>query len=189
MVVRWQRVGLVASVRRRCQQAPVYLPFAEVKIPPPPIGSLPPHFWLVVTSLYWIYFPLQPGPLVYATPSTFLCTPTQRPIPSTCHGLSTSRARWSSGPSIPLAIILLLALSKTRTIRSTLPLLSNPTPVYSQLGLVFDAHELQVFKLYKIEPGYRTASALSPGPCGERIATLCLRTSWGGLTTGRAIVR
>ena len=187
--MRWQRVGLVASVRRRCQQAPVYLPFAEVKIPPPPIGSLPPHFWLVVTSLYWIYFPLQPGPLVYATPSTFLCTPTQRPIPSTCHGLSTSRARWSSGPSIPLAIILLLALSKTRTIRSTLPLLSNPTPVYSQLGLVFDAHELQVFKLYKIEPGYRTASALSPGPCGERIATLCLRTSWGGLTTGRAIVR
>ena len=181
--MRWQRVGLVASVRRRCQQAPVYLPFAEVKIPPSPIGSLPPHFWLVVTSLYWIYFPLQPGPLVYATPSTFLCTPTQRSTPSTCHGLPTSGARWSSGPSIPLAITLLLALSKTRTI------LSNPTPVYPQLGLVSNTHELQVFKPYKIEPGYRTASALSPGPCGERIAALYLRTSWGGLTTGRAIVR
>ena len=55
-------------------------------------------FSLVVTSLYWIDFPLQPNAFVYATPSTFLCTVTQRPIPSTRHGLPTSRTRWSLAP-------------------------------------------------------------------------------------------
>ena len=39
--------------------------------------------------------------------------------------------------------------------------------MYSQLQSVLDAHELQVFELYEIEPWYRTASALSPGSRGE----------------------
>ena len=73
--------------------------------------------------------------------------------------------------------------------RSPLPLPSNPTLVYSQLGPALDAHELQVFELYKIEAGYRTVSTLSPGSRGERMVMLCLRISWRDLTTGRATVR